>query len=161
MPNRHEALVTAALARLDVREQPKGSNRSPEIDAWLKAVGSDVGQAWCAAFVHGMGELVAGKYWPFRRSARVQDVVDYAEKLDMVRPVEEAKAGDLVVFYFSSLKRYAHIGIVLEPPTSRLLVSVDGNTVADDAGDSREGWGVFTKHRIVKPDKMRALIWAE
>jgi hypothetical protein len=153
--------VTAALARLAVREQPKGSNRSPEIDAWLTAVGSDVGQAWCAAFVHAMGREVVGDQWAFRRSARVQDVVDAAVKRLRTASILHAEKGDLAVFFFPTLKRYAHIGIIVETPKDGVLVTVDGNTIADTAGDSREGWGVFVKRRKVNVDRMLALTWPE
>jgi hypothetical protein len=36
---------------LHVKEEPKGSNRGPWIDAFLLHAKTDVGQAWCAGFV--------------------------------------------------------------------------------------------------------------
>src|SRR5690348_16627604 len=44
-------VVQVARRSIGVREIPPGSNRSPEIDAWLKAVGQTPGNQWCAAFV--------------------------------------------------------------------------------------------------------------
>ena len=62
--------VEVAQSYLYVREQPAGSNRSPEIDRWLTAVGAPLGSPWCAAFMYAC--LVAGL--PF---AQVRAVVQF------------------------------------------------------------------------------------
>jgi hypothetical protein len=43
------AIVRRAIMDLGLCEIPPGSNRSPRIDGYLKAVGSPVGSPWCAA----------------------------------------------------------------------------------------------------------------
>lgn len=138
------SLVEVASKYLYVREQPAGSNRSPEIDRWLKAVGSPLGSAWCAAFVWGCLDA-AGQSPALARSGRVQTMVDSGQIL----PATRAVVGDLVVFYFPSLQRHAHIGIVIGKGKGVLLTR-EGNTIADGAaGNSREGWGVFDKRRVI------------
>ena len=137
-------LVEVAQSYLHVREQPKGSNRSPEIDRWLKALGSPLGSAWCSCFVWVCLDE-AGATRKLLRSGRVQSMVDSGPLL----PASQAVPGDLVVFWFASLKRYAHIGIVTAKVGGAVL-TVEGNTIADGAtGDSREGWGVFAKRRPI------------
>jgi len=137
-------LVEVASKYLYVRENPPGSNRSPEIDRWLKAVGSPLGSAWCAAFVWGCLDE-AGEAPKLARSGRVQTIVDSGVLL----PASKAVPGNLVVFWFKNLGRYAHIGIVVTKTSKRLDV-IEGNTVADGAvGDQREGWGVFQKSRPI------------
>lgn len=138
--------VDVARGYLHVREDPAGSNRSPEIDRWNTAVGAPLHSAWCAAFVYGCF-TEAGEAWPWKRSGRVQTLVDSGALVD----ASEAKPGDVVVFYFTKLKRYAHVGLVVSKVKSALL-TIEGNTIADGAaGDTREGWGVFAKRRAITP----------
>lgn len=144
-------LVEVAERYLYVREQPKGSNRGPEIDRWLKAVGSPLGSAWCAAFAYGVASE-AGASWPWAKSGRVQTLVDSGRLL----PASKAEPDDLVVFWFQGLGRYAHIAVCTGRTTGRIL-TIDGNTIADGAtGDQREGWGVFPKNRLLS-DRIKVL----
>lgn len=162
MPKSRNDLVAWMRSHADVREQPKGSNRHPLIDAWLTRIGSPLGSAWCAAVVHAGGDALYGSAWPFRQSGRVQDVVDAAKKKQLVREkITDAKVGDLIAFYFPSLKRYAHIAVLEHDIIKTRIRTIDGNTVADDAGDSREGWGVFPKNRLLLPTRMIALTYPE
>lgn len=156
MPN---PLIEVARKYLYVREQPPGSNRSPEIDGWLTAVNSPLGSPWCAAYVSGVGvEALGIAHWPFLRTASVQQLVTWCMARRRTASIAKAKPGDLVVFYFQSLQRYAHIGLVATR-TKGQITSIEGNTVADGAlGDTREGWGVFEKVRAVS-DRMLALTW--
>ena len=161
-PDAARSAVLAVVARyLHVREQPKGSNRGPEIDRWLHAVSSPLGSPWCAAFLHGSGvEALGPEDWPFKRSGRVQDVVDACRAAHRTRPIREAVPGDLVAFYFQKLNRYAHIAI-LRDKSGKYVWTTDGNSIADGAtGDQREGWGVFEKKRLLS-DRMLALTWPE
>lgn len=138
-------VLTVAAKYLAVRENPKGSNRAPDINRWLKDVGTPLGSAWCAAFVLGCLKE-SGDPRTVVRSARVQTMVDGGTLVDP----KKAVPGDLVVFWFSSLNRYAHIGLV-ESVEKGKLVTIEGNTIADDAtGDTREGWGVFRKRRTIR-----------
>lgn len=144
-------ILAIARSFANVGENPHGSNRSPEIDEWLKALKSPLGSPWCAAFVWAC--LRAAKdVRSFVRSARVQTMVDGG----VLHPAKEAIPGDLVVFYFSNLKRYAHIGIV-ESNNGVVAVTLEGNTIPDGAtGDTREGWGVCRKRRKIS-DRMMVL----
>ena len=144
-------LVETAYKYLDTCEEPKGSNRGPLIDRWLKALGSPLGSAWCAAFVWGCLDE-AGETRTLKRSGRVQFMVDSGRLL----PADKAVLGDLVVFYFPKLQRYAHIGIVVGKTPKRLDV-IEGNTIPDGAvGDQREGYGVVKKSRLIS-DRIKVL----
>lgn len=138
------SIVEAARRYLTVRERPACSNRSPEIDAWLKAVGSPLGSPWCAAFA--LACLREAGITPPVMSGRVQTLVDgWTEKPAM----KDAQPGDLVCFWFPKLKRFAHIGVVVSK-NGRNLDTIEGNTIPDGAsGDTREGYGVFEKRRKV------------
>jgi hypothetical protein len=155
---RRVAVLEMVARYLAVREQPPGSNRSPEIDRWLTMVGSPLRSPWCSAFLYGCGVETLGTEWPFLRSGRVQDVVDACEKEWRTAKPSLANPGELVAFWFPKLERYAHIGIV-RAATSKVLQTIEGNTIADGAtGDVREGWGVFEKRRVVS-DRMLILTW--
>lgn len=143
--------VEVAQSYVGVQEVPKGTNRSPEIDRWLTAIGSPLGSPWCCAFTYGC-YVEADIPWAWRKSGRVQDVVDSGTLL----PSSKAEVGDLVVFWFASLKRYAHIGIVVGKTSKRLSVC-EANTIPDGAtGDQREGFGVFLKSRLIS-DRIKVL----
>lgn len=144
-------VTEVAQKYLAVRENPKGSNRAPEIDGWLKALDTPLASAWCAAFVLGCLREAADPR-KVVHSARVQTMVDGGTLVD----AKKAKTGDLVVFWFQSLGRYAHIGLV-ESVEKGVLVTIEGNTIADNTtGDTREGWGVFRKRRTIR-DGMKVL----
>ena len=56
-------VLRVAASQVGVSEVPPGSNRGPEVDGYLRAVGLDPEQwsyPWCAAFV----------YWCFERACR-------------------------------------------------------------------------------------------
>lgn len=145
--------VEVGYKYLSVREQPKGSNRAPEIDAWLKAVGAPLGSPWCAAFVYHA--LVTGGVTPPKRSGRVQDWVD-AVGVDTLLPSSKAREGDVLVFWFKSLNRYAHIGLCTGRD-GKAILTLEGNTIPTGfTGDSREGFGVF-EHRLNPSPNLKVL----
>lgn len=134
-----------------IEENPRGSNRHPKIDAWLKDIGSPLGSAWCMAAAYGVNEE-AGEPWPWTKSGRVQTVVDSGTLL----PASEAKPGDLIVFWFKNLNRYAHVAIC-EARVKNHIITLDFNSIPDGAaGDSREGWGVWRKKRTIS-DRVKVL----
>lgn len=49
VPALHQAIVRRALCDVGLLELPPGSNRSPRIDEYVRAVGSPLGSYWCAA----------------------------------------------------------------------------------------------------------------
>ena len=145
--------VEVATKYLNVQESPHGSNRSPEIDAWLKAVGSPLGSPWCAAFVHAC--LMEAGVMPPVKSGRVQAWVDTVGA-DTLLPSEQAKAGDILVFWFPSLHRYAHIGLVTSRK-GKTLRTIEGNTVGQsEHGNVREGYGVFA-HTLTASPRLRVI----
>lgn len=140
-------LIAKALQYRFVREAPAGSNRSPEIDAWLQAVHAPLKEPWCAAFVTAMGVAV-DPGWQVPRSASVRAMAEWAGS----RLKDKPAAGDLILFYFPSLGRYAHVGIVTAVGAADVsrVRTIEGNTVPEGApGDQREGFGVFERTRVV------------
>lgn len=149
-----ELLVREARRYVGTKEEPKGSNRGLRIDYWLDLVGSPLASAWCAAFVTGMGLQAVGRgAWPFKVSGGVQDIVSAAGQL-LTKDLAQVRPGDLMVLFFPSLNRYAHIGIV-ETVAAGTVDAIEGNT--DDTG-GREGYIVARRTRSLT-DRVAFLRW--
>lgn len=150
MPTDDAVLLVAEAKRyVGVTEDPKGSNRGICVDYWIRECGLDPkgAFAWCAAFAGQMGRQALGARWPVPRSASVAAIVAWAATKPNVLQDTAPVAGDLIFFWHESLKRYAHIGIVVSV-SGEVVNTIEGNT-APDGG--REGWGVMTKVRKAGP----------
>lgn len=151
-------LAAAALRRAEtelgraVREDPPGSNRGPEVEAYLAAVGLGPGHAWCAAFVYwcvAEAAREAGLANPLPRTGGVLELWRRARKAGLPclaardaqsRP-ELVGKGMIFIMDFGAGK--GHTGFVAGLADGR-LATVEGN--ANDGG-SREGIGVFALTR--------------
>lgn len=153
-----ERIVAAAVGEVGVTEQG-GNNRGERIVAYQSATWLEPSPwPWCAAFVCWcVVEALKGHQapadfnrprtagaWDFERWAR-EDGGDFVE---LVKPADEPKAGDICVFTFS------HIGIVEKTGWhGGAAMTIEGNT---NAAGSREGDGVYRKRRPA--GKIRSLI---
>jgi hypothetical protein len=105
-PLREHAL-TVALAHLGVSEEPPGSNRGPEVDAFLRSVGLDPKRGsypWCAAFC----------YFCFSRAA---DLIEVPNPLPRTAGVldhwNKAKVSPSAPIILLTLKAQAEPSLVL------------------------------------------------
>lgn len=145
--------LNVAASQVGVMEEPPGSNRGPQVDEYLKAVGiepSDDSYPWCAAFV----------YWSFRHAAirigiqnpaiRTAGVLDHWAKAgqkgikriflaEFIVDFSLVKPG--LVFVINTGGGKGHMGLVEDYRDDR-LVTIEGNT--NLPGD-REGVGVFRR----------------
>lgn len=148
---RHE-LLQNLTAQLDVREITP--NSSPDIDKYLHHVGFDYPVAWCAAFVswnlYNVGVDNPNSAWS-PSFANDRDVIWYA-KTGYKNKSTKALSGDVVTFYYSTLKRVGHVGFYIKTDKSGYFISIEGNT---NAYGSRTGDGVYMKKR--HPDKTYAI----
>ena len=146
-----------AKSQLGIVEQPKGSNRGPEVDMYLSTIDPSLkGQPWCMAFV----------YWCFQQAASANGTPVIAPKTasvwrswelaQSINGIKILSARDAradpdsirpgMVFYIDTGGRSGHTGFVADIVNGK-LVTVEGNTNNDG---SREGYGVFqrSKRRI-------------
>lgn len=152
-PLQARALAVAA-SQLHVREQPPGSNRGPEVDAYLRAAGLDPASGsypWCAAFVYWCFAQAAGALGlpnPAIRSAGVLTTWTKAGQANLRRIPAAAAAADTslvrpgLVFVLATGAGEGHTGFV-SAVDGVLLTTIEGNT---NEGGSREGIGVFARH---------------
>ena len=152
------ALATAALdlarQEVGVREDPRGSNRGPRVDQYLRAVGlsPESGSfAWCAAFVFFCFEqaaTAAGRANPVVKTAGVLAHWNKAERAgarritaaQAAREPGMVKTGQIFVMDFGG--GTGHTGLIAGFRSGK-LVTIEGNS---NEGGSREGIGVFERH---------------
>ncbi len=130
------AIVRRALLDVGICEQPLNSNRSPRIDEYLTAVGSVVGQPWCAAAVSAWWRE-AGAAIPPRIAASCDAWLNWAKETGRF---SDSPAPGAAVLY-GKPGDANHIGVVIR--TSPVELTVEGNTSL--AGFSREGIAVVVK----------------
>ena len=137
-----------------------GNNRGLSVETYLHSVDCDPGEPWCAAFVFyrlRQAGRALNTYLPrtFNPRGYTPTWKNWAVDNDLWIPVGTAKnapihllrVGDAALFYFASMNRIGHIGIVTAVHDWG-VETVEGNT-GPDAGQSveRNGDGVFRKKR--------------
>ena len=147
------AALNVAITQIGVMEQPRGSNRGPEVDLYLRDVGLNPGGgsfAWCVAFVYwcfSRAARDAGRPNPLPRTAGVLDHWRRAGERGVPRIVMATatampglvQPGQIFVMDYGA--GVGHAGFV-EDARGGKLVTIEGNT---NDGGSREGIGVFRR----------------
>mgnify|MGYP000013400036 FL=1 len=145
-----------ALENVGVVEE--GENRGRWVEMYQAAVGIPPGSPWCAAFVRFRLEKAAerlDKELPegFPDSGWVPSYEAWAKRNGLwvsarTAELDDVEPGDLAVFWFEAKQRCAHIGIVVECPSTGIWTTVEGNTGPDMATSiNRDGDGVYQKRR--------------
>jgi hypothetical protein len=145
-----ECFINQCLLYLGTTEQPKGSNWGKDIKPMLASVGINFPAPWCAAYV---AIVLRNTSTPYPYSGFVPNwsrgvwkekvVFDKRKASRSVLP-SEVRRGDIATIYFSSLKRDAHIFIILGVTEKGNLITIEGNT---NPSGGRDGWGVFVRVR--------------
>ncbi len=151
--------IASAEEAKQIREQPRNSNRGPEVDVYLKRVGLNPGFAWCCAFVYWCFDeaaLAAGRANPMVKTAGCIDHWNRAQSTGATRiPKSQATADPSLVqpgmiFVMDFGGGAGHTGLV-EQVDGGLITTVEGNT---DASKTREGGGVYRlRRKIVEVNK--------
>jgi Putative peptidoglycan binding domain/CHAP domain len=152
-----QAVLDVARTQLHVREQPLGSNRGPEVDEYIRAVGlNPTGDfPWCVCFAFFCYQKAAeqlGMENPMIRTAGVLDLWNRAGLAGVPRVLHDSainnpalvKPGQIFIIDTPPPGGAGHAGLV-EQVVSGKLVTIEGNT--NDNG-SREGIGVFRREGV-------------
>ena len=127
------AALEFALLHVGVCEDPVGSNRGPDIDAWATEFGSPLGSYWCALSV-GKARKCGGLWIPSHDVGACNEWVMQATADGVI--AKDPEPGGAVVYTNGNRitgGRYAgqmdavHIGLVLR--VEPVLLSIEGNTV--------------------------------
>lgn len=131
----------------------QGPNSGQVVDAFLKSVGLKPGQPWCAAFLSYCGARafsITGKStWPVPMAGGCAYLGSWATKKKVLYTT--GQPGDLALFYYPKMKRFAHIGALVAPVPGKpnTWITIEGNT---SGGGSREGWMVRKfEERVIDP----------
>ncbi|MES4793097.1 MAG: CHAP domain-containing protein, partial [Chloroflexota bacterium] len=128
-----------ACSQVGVREHPPGSNRGPEVEKYLAAVGCNPGDPWCMAFVYWCYRQAAakiGKENPLTPSGSCSAIYRWAKREGKL--ASRPTPGD--VFLVKGGKTgHCHTGIVVGVDGG-FVQTVEGNT---NPAHSAEGIGVF------------------
>jgi hypothetical protein len=126
------AALDFALSNIGVCEDPPGSNRGPEIDAWCTEFGSPLGSFWCAIAV-GKARKVGGLWIPSHDVGACNEWTYQAQRAGLVTGTPEPGAAvvytngkQLTDGWYAGQKNAEHIGIVLR--VEPVLMSMEGNT---------------------------------
>jgi hypothetical protein len=139
MNERAQKLIETAQSQLGVCEEPKGSNKGKQVEAYLKAVGLGGGNPWCMAFVVWCCKQ-AGLSAGVPKTGSV--MVSWKScKAAYRAPKSDPKPGDIIIFDHGGGK--GHTGIV-EAVEGSIIKTIEGNS--NDDG-SREGYEVCRQSR--------------
>lgn len=126
------AALEFALSNIGVCEDPPGSNRGPEIDAWCTEFGSPLGSYWCAIAV-GKARKAGGLWIPSRDVGSCDEWVYQAQRAGLESATPHPGS---VVVYTNGKRidggRYAgqgdavHVGLVLR--VAPVVMAIEGNT---------------------------------
>jgi hypothetical protein len=146
-----ELVIDIAASQIGVVEQPVGSNRGPEVDAYIRATGLDPtadSYPWCVCFLYwafGQAAKIKGVDNPLPKTAGVISLWNLGRNMagKVVRASEAngqtVKRG--MIFHLDTGGGKGHAGLVVEVSGDQ-IVTIEGNT---NQGGSREGFGVFRR----------------
>lgn len=140
--------VDTALRYVGMRET-LGSNRSPVIDAWNRALGVPLGSPYCATGL---------SYWltaanvrvPSMRSARARSFVT-SKAIDASRVLRgevRILRGDIIIWKRS---QGGHIGVAESDWTGARGRAVEANTSSGRIGSQWNGDGIWIRDRRITP----------
>jgi len=137
--------------------QEEGSNRGPQVEAYLRSTHRVPGEPWCAAFVYWCISNAAGELNlsdPFPLTAYCPDINNWARRHGVLENTPEA--GDVFLLYGETEegKLARHTGFVASVDGVRFR-TIEGNTNLDG---SDNGIGVFRLTRS-NGDKYRFVRW--
>lgn len=150
-----ESVLKKAASQVGVEETPRGSNRGPEVDAYLRSTGLHPGFPWCAAFVNWCIAQVAGEKkrevaWP--KTASCDVILVWARRHDIL--FTQPEKGD-VFLVLAGPNDATHTGFV-KSVSGQKFTTIEGNS---NATGSREGLGVVSISRPVST-RYRFVRWS-
>jgi hypothetical protein len=146
-------VLQRAASQVGLKEDPPGSNRGPEVDLYLRAVGLAPERGsypWCAAFVYYCFDWAAADLKRANPAVKTASVLAHWERarkqgIPCIATAQAAENPALVrpgaVFVLATGRGQGHMGFV-EAIEGARLVTIEGNS---NRGGSREGIGVYRR----------------
>lgn len=137
-PDLGEAALKEALARVGVMEQPRGSNRGPQVDAYNHFAHAPLGSFWCMSFVQfcvGEAAEKLGRPHPIKLTASCSDLYHWARTHG--RLVARPAPGDIFLCIGGERGHY-HCGYVRKLLPGERFSTVEGNSNDDGSPNGIE-----------------------
>jgi hypothetical protein len=146
-----DLVIDIAASQIGVVEQPRGSNRGPEVDVYIRTTGlnpADDSYPWCVCFLYWVFDQAAkikGKENPLPKTAGVIALWNLGRhtEAEVVRKSEAntqtVKPG--MIFHLDLGGGKGHAGLVIEVRGDH-IITIEGNT---NPGGSSDGFGVFRR----------------
>lgn len=133
-------LVKKAISQIGTKEGKNNANKYGKAYGWDNV-------AWCVIFIWWLFMSCGASrlFYDGKKTASCTAVYKWAKAAGLLVNKYNAKAGDLVLFKFSS-NPPDHIGIVESAGASR-LVTIEGNTSSGNSGSQSNGDGVYRRYR--------------
>jgi glycoside hydrolase-like protein/putative peptidoglycan binding protein/CHAP domain-containing protein len=146
-----QLVIDIAASQIGVVEQPRGSNRGPEVDVYIRTTGLDPAAdsfPWCVCFLYWVFDQAAKikrKENPLPKTAGVISLWNLGRRTEaeVVRR-SEANAQTVkpgMIFHLNLGGGKGHAGLVTEVHGDQ-IITIEGNT---NPGGSSEGYGVFRR----------------
>lgn len=152
-PNKpmRDLVIDIAASQIGVVEQPRGSNRGPEVDVFIRTTGLDPSEAsfpWCVCFLYWVfvqAAKIKGKENPLPKTAGVIVLWQLARHTE-AQVVHKSEVSDQTVkpgmiFALDLGGGHGHAGLVIEVRGDH-VITIEGNT---NPGGSSDGFGVFRR----------------
>ncbi|HTE19600.1 MAG TPA: peptidoglycan-binding protein [Armatimonadota bacterium] len=132
------AALEEAVARVGVRESPRGSNRGPEVDEYNRVAGAPPGSFWCMSFVQFCVDEAARKLDrrnPLHRTASCSALYRWAR--EQGRLAARPEPGDIFLCIGGERGHY-HTGFVRKLLGGERFSTVEGNSNDDGSANGVE-----------------------
>lgn len=142
-------IVDLAISQIGTKEGKNNDNKYGKAYGWNNV-------AWCVIFVWWcfLEAGAPGLFYGGKKTASCTAVYKWAKSAGLLVSATNARAGDLVLFKFSS-NPPDHIGIVESAGSSR-ITTIEGNTSSGNSGSQANGDGVYRRYRY--PSQIYAVI---
>ncbi len=146
-----EAVIAVARGELGYTEYPPGSNLTKY---WLDYGAAMQGQPWCVAFLwwcfEEAGERMA--FFGGGKTASCSMLLRWYREMGLTVPVEDVRAGDIVLLNFYGGAEPDHCGLAVETHWHQdasldWIETIEGNTTASAYGSQDNGGCVSQKRR--------------
>lgn len=132
-----EVLAGVLASHKDAKEEPKGSNKGPEVTKYLQSVGLSSGLPWCMAFVYYIFDEMCKRLGRTNTTVKTGGCLNHwnGAPSDSKIPVDQVKANPSLIrpgqiFIMTRPgKGLGHTGIVVAvDEKARSFTSMEGNT---------------------------------
>jgi hypothetical protein len=162
-----DLVIDIAASQIGVVEQPRGSNRGPEVDVYIRTTGLNPAAdsfPWCVCFlcwVFDQAAKIKGMENPLPKTAGVISLWNLGRRTEaeVVRKSEVTaqalKPG--MIFFLDLGGGKGHAGLVIDTDARNdTIITIEGNT---NPGGSPDGFGVFRRDsRAIKPNVLLGYI---